>query len=130
MKTATAKLNNWRQAPRKVRLVVNAVRGKKVSEAIINLDFLPKRASKPIKDLLLSALANARNLEIPTDNLVVKTIQVNGGGILYRRRPASRGSAHPIRKRTSHIFVELAEKEEVKKAKKSKPIKSSIKNKK
>ena len=108
-KTAKATLGNFRQAPRKMRMVANAVRGKKVSDVLINLDFTAKKASLPIKNLILSALANAKNLDIPTENLVVKTIKVDSGKILYRRRPAARGSAHPIRKRTSAIFVELGE---------------------
>lgn len=110
MTTAHATLKNWRQSPRKVRMVANAVRGKKVSEALINLDFVAKKASAPIKNLINSALANAKVLNIPTENLIIKTIKVDGGAIMYRRRPASRGSAHPIRKRTSSVFVELGEK--------------------
>ena len=109
MKTAHATLGNFRQAPRKMRMVVNTIRGKKVSDVLVNLDFVAKKASMPIKNLILSALANAKNLDIPTENLIVKTITVDGGAILYRRRPTARGSAHPIRKRTSSIFVELAE---------------------
>ena len=109
MATAQATLRNYRQAPRKMRMVANAIRGKKVSEALINLDFVAKKASLPIKTLILSALANAKNLDIPTENLIIKTIKVESGSILYRRRPASRGSAHPIRKRTSAVFVELGE---------------------
>ena len=109
MATAHATLSNFRQAPRKMRLVANSVRGKKVAEALVNLDFVAKKASQPVKTLIMSALANAKALGIPTDNLIVKTIKVDGGAILYRRRPAARGSAHPIRKRTSAIFVELGE---------------------
>jgi large subunit ribosomal protein L22 len=111
MKTAQATLKNFRQAPRKMRMVVNAVRGKKVSDVLVNLDFIAKRSALPVKNLILSALANAKNLDIPTDNLIIKTIKVDGGSIMYRRRPASRGSAHPIRKRTSSVFVELGEPE-------------------
>ncbi len=107
MANATAKLGNFRQAPRKMRQVANTLRGKKVADALVNLDFMAKRASQPLKKLLQSALANAKNLDIPTDNLIIKKITVDGGSILYRRRPAARGSAHPIRKRTSSIFVEL-----------------------
>jgi large subunit ribosomal protein L22 len=92
-----------------MRMVANTVRGKKVTQALIDLDFVAKKASLPIKTLIMSALANAKALEIPTENLIVKTIQVNGGKIMYRRRPAARGSAHPIRKRTSAIFIELGE---------------------
>ena len=106
---AKATLSDFRQAPRKMRMVANTVRGKKVSEALVNLDFVAKKASAPIKTLIMSALANAKSLEIPTENLIVKIITVDSGSIMYRRRPAARGSAHPIRKRTSAIFVELGE---------------------
>ena len=109
MKIAKAQLNNFRQAPRKMRMVANAVRGKKVNDAIITLDFMAKKASLPIKNLIISALANAKNLDIPADKLLVKTIKVDSGSILYRRQPAAHGSAHPLRKRTSAIFVELGE---------------------
>ncbi len=94
-----------------MRMVANTVRGKKVAQALINLDFVAKKASAPIKTLIMSALANAKALEIPTENLIIKTIKVDSGSIMYRRRPAARGSAHPIRKRTSAIFVELGEAE-------------------
>jgi large subunit ribosomal protein L22 len=117
MATAKATLSNFRQAPRKMRMVANTVRGKKVSEALVNLDFVAKKASAPIKTLISSALANAKALDIPTENLIVKTIKVDSGSIMYRRRPAARGSAHPIRKRTSAIFVELGEAEPKKKVK-------------
>jgi large subunit ribosomal protein L22 len=100
-----------------MRMVVNAVRGKKVSDVLVNLDFIAKRGALPIKTLILSALANAKNLDIPTENLVIKTIKVDGGSIMYRRRPAARGSAHPIRKRTCSVFVELGEAEAKKKTK-------------
>ena len=118
-----ATLSNFRQAPRKMRMVANAVRGKKVSEVLINLDFVAKKASLPIKTLIMSALANAKALDVPTENLIVKTIKVDGGKIMYRRLPAARGSAHPIRKRTSAIFVELAEAVSKKKTKISKEVK-------
>ncbi len=111
MATAKATLSNFRQAPRKMRLVANSVRGKKVEEALINLDFVAKRAAAPIKNLILSALANAKALEIPTEDLIIKTIKVDGGAIIYRRRPAARGSSHPIRKRTSSVYIELGTKE-------------------
>lgn len=104
-----ATLSNFRQTPRKMRLVANSVRGKKVSDVLVNLDFVAKRASLPIKTLIMSALANAKAMDIPTENLIVKTIKVDCGKIMYRRLPAARGSAHPMRKRTSAIFVELGE---------------------
>ena len=109
MAIAHATLSDFRQSPRKMRLVANLVKGKKVSEALINLDFTAKRASDPVRTLIASALANAKSLGMDTENLIVKNIQVNSGKILYRRLPAARGSAHPMRKRTSQIYVELAE---------------------
>lgn|SRR4051812_29189534 len=109
MAEARAELNNYRQSPRKVRVVADAIRGKKATDALITLTFTTKRASKPLEKLLASAIANAKNLSIPTENLIVKTISVDGGKILYRRRPRSHGMANPIRKRTSHVEIVLAE---------------------
>lgn len=126
MATAKATLSNFRQAPRKMRMVANLVRGKKVADALVNLDFVAKKASAPIKTLISSALANAKALDIPTENLIIKTIKVDGGAILYRRIPAARGSAHPIRKRTSAIFVELGEAEPKKKSKLSKEVTAPV----
>lgn len=124
MKTAQATLSNFRQTPRKMRMVANLVRGKRVSDVLVQLDFVAKKASLPIKNLIASAVANAKAMDIPTDELVVKTIKVDGGSIMYRRRPAARGSAHPIRKRTSSVFVELSPLAE---SKKSKVIKEEMK---
>lgn len=118
MATASATLSNLRQSPRKVRVVADLVRGKKVADAILSMQFTEKRASAPIRKLIESALANAKAQSLPTENLVVKTIEVNGGKTLYRRMPSARGSAHPIRKRTSMISLTLAEGEV--KAKKTK----------
>jgi len=112
MKEITANLNSYRQSPRKVRLVADAIRGKKVSLAKTTLDFLIKRSSKPLQTLLNSAIANAKNLGIDEKDLFVKSITVNGGAILYRRMPVAHGSSNPIRKRTSHVKIVLAEKVE------------------
>lgn len=109
MTEVTAHLKNYRQSPRKVRLVADTVRGKRVEEALTLLSFVPKRAAMPLHKLVASAIANAKNLAIPTENLVVKEMRVDGGAILYRRQPRSRGMANPLRKRTSHVFVTLAE---------------------
>ena len=62
MATAHATLSNFRQTPRKMRMVANTVRGKKVADALVNLDFVAKKASAPIKTLIMSALANAKAL--------------------------------------------------------------------
>ncbi len=108
MEQAKAKLSTYRQSPRKVRLVAGLVRGKKVADALTILSFTPKRSALPIQKLLASALANAKNLSLAEENLVIKEIKVDEGPILYRRRPRSRGMANPIRKRTSHVSVTLA----------------------
>lgn len=109
MATVSAQLNDYRQSPRKVRVVARSVQGKKVSDAIIALDFLAKRSASPLAKLVRSAVANAKNLNIDTSELVIKEIRVDGGKILYRRRSASRGRAPAIRKRTSHVLVVLEE---------------------
>ncbi len=109
MAKASATLSNLRQSPRKVRVVADLVRGKKVADAILSMQFTEKRASAPIRKLIESALANAKAQSMPTEHLVVKTVEVNSGKTLYRRMPAARGSAHPIRKRTSMISVTLEE---------------------
>ncbi len=110
MNEITAQLNSYRQSPRKVRIVANALRSKSIKEAKSRLNFITKRATGPLHKLLNSAIANAKNLGAKVDDLWVKSITVDGGKILYRRRPVSHGSAHTIHKRTSHITVTLAEK--------------------
>ncbi len=104
----TAKLNDYRQSPRKVRLVANLVKGKKIEDAKNTLTFLIKRASKPLADLIDSAVANAsHNFNIKAEQLYVKEFRVDEGAILKRRMPRARGMAYQINKRTSHIFVQL-----------------------
>ena len=110
MEQAKATLSTYRQSPRKVRLIADLVRGKSIKDAVVALDFIPKRAALPIKKLLSSALANAKNLSLPEEKLVVKEIRVDEGPTLFRRRPRSRGMANPINKRTSHVSVILASK--------------------
>jgi large subunit ribosomal protein L22 len=104
----TARLNDYRQSPRKVRLVANLVKGKKVEEVKNTLSFLIKRASKPLSDLLDSAIANAsHNFNLSADQLYVKEFRVDEGQVLKRRRPRARGMAYPINKRTSHVLITL-----------------------
>ncbi|KND48606.1 MAG: ribosomal protein L22 [Parcubacteria bacterium C7867-005] len=109
MAEAKATLSDYRQSPRKVRIVADMVRGKKVEDAIVTLSFVPKRSALPLQKLIASALANAKSLSIPVENLVVKEIRVDGGKILYRRMAMSRGRAFVMRKRTTHVNVTLAE---------------------
>lgn len=102
-------LKNYRQAPRKVRLVANLMKGKTVPRAIAELEVLPKRASEPMKKLLLSAVANAKENDGIADMnaLFVKEVRVDQGVILKRSMPRAHGSASPIHKHTSHVIVEL-----------------------
>ena len=119
-----AYLKNYRQSPRKVRLVATLVKGKKVNEALVELDFLAKRAGFPIKKLLLSAIANAVNMGVSRDNLYIKELRVDKGIVMKRMMPAAMGTGHRINKRTSHINILLAEKTETKKDKK--PVKNVL----
>lgn len=99
-----ASLKNYAQSPRKVRLVTDAVKGKSADKALLILENLPKRASQPIMKLLKSALANAGGN--PTE-YIIKDARVDEGVTLKRIRPAAKGSAHLIRKRTSHVTLAL-----------------------
>lgn len=110
MNTATAQLNNYRQSPRKVRLLADLIRGKSVDVAMAALRFADKRAALPFEKLLNSAVANAKNLNLDTEKLLVQEVSVNAGPILYRNMPMARGRAFPIRKRTSRLVIVLAEK--------------------
>ncbi|HEY4514564.1 MAG TPA: 50S ribosomal protein L22 [Candidatus Paceibacterota bacterium] len=99
-----AKLSQYRQAPRKVRLVTDLIKGKSVESAMSELSYLPKRAAGPILKLLKSAVANAGKV----DNLYIKSIGVDKGVVLKRSMPRAHGRAFPIHKHTSHITIELA----------------------
>lgn len=107
MATVTAQLNDYRQSPRKVRVVANLVRGKSVAVALTSLKFLAKRSADPIYKLIESAAANAKSQNLDTDDLTIKEIRVDVGKTLFRRRSASHGRAPVIRKRTSHVSVVL-----------------------
>lgn len=111
MAQVTAKLNYLRIAPRKVRLVANAIKGLPVNEAEAQLLFRPKHSSKPLLDLLRSAMANAKNNhKLNPDKLMVKEIRVDQGPTLKRFLPRAMGRATPLQKKTSHIYLTLEEK--------------------
>ncbi|MFA7192084.1 MAG: 50S ribosomal protein L22 [Candidatus Paceibacterota bacterium] len=114
-------LKNYRQSPRKVRLVAELIKGKRVADANTHLSFLPKRASLPIQKLLNSAIANAKNSGISSENLVVSSVTVDKGIVMKRSMPRARGSASRINKRTSHVVLTLAEKVITPKKSKSTP---------
>lgn len=115
-----AVLKNYRQSPRKVRLIADLVRGKYVDDALVFLSFIDKRAASPVKKLIQSAVSNAKSVgSSDMGKLIIKSIQVDKGFIFKRYRARARGRAAPIRKRTSHISIMLGKKEE--KIKKAKP---------
>jgi large subunit ribosomal protein L22 len=114
MATATqtrARAKYIRIAPRKVRLVVDLIRGKRISEAFAILRMTPRGASPVVEKVLKSAVANAENNHnMDVNRLYVKEIYVDPGPTLKRFHPRAQGRAYSIMKRTSHITVVVAEK--------------------
>jgi large subunit ribosomal protein L22 len=107
---ATATLRYARIAPRKARIVADMIRGQNVASAIDSLRFLNKAGSREFFKLLVSAVANAENLGADdVDALVVRTVTVDQGPALKRFRPRAQGRATRVLKKTSHIFVEVAQ---------------------
>lgn len=105
-----AYLSNYRQSPRKVRLVADLIKGKSVIQAQAELSFMPKKASEVFQKLLASAVANATNTNgLKAEDLLIKEVRVDGARVLKRSMPRARGSAFPILKRSSHVFIALAE---------------------
>jgi len=97
-------------APRKVRLVAQAIRGLRVSEAEAKLMLLPQRARLPILKLLRSAIANAKTTKsLPAEKLIVSEIRVDQGPMLKRFLPRAMGRATPVHKKMSHITIVLGE---------------------
>src|ERR1035437_2975913 len=103
-------LKNYKQSPRKVRLVADLIKSKRVADAFVILDTLPKRASGPISILLASAVSNAKQAGIKIDDLFVENVTVNKGIVMKRSMPRARGSASRINIRTSHVMLTLIEK--------------------
>ena len=108
MTASTATLSNYRQAPRKVRLIADLVRGKSVQHALALLTMLPKRGSEPMSKLIRSAASNTK--DVSAADLYISKIEVNGGMVFKRMMPRARGKGAQIRKRTSHITLSLARK--------------------
>lgn len=108
---AKAHANSIRIAPRKVKLVIDLIRGKQVGEAIAILRHTPKSASPVVEKLLNSAIANAEhNYQMDVNNLVISEVFVNQGTTMKRFRPRAMGRASRINKRTSHITLVVSEK--------------------
>lgn len=110
VKTAEATLRYARISARKVKIVADLIRGKNVDEALAIVKFTPKAASEMLEKLLKSAIANAENNHaMDSKKLYIAEIYANQGPTLKRIRPAAKGSAVRIRKRTSHITIVLKE---------------------
>ena len=114
---AFAKLNNCPTSPRKMRIVADSVRGKKVEMALTILKFSQKEASNKLEKLLISAISNWQakneNSDVEEANLFVKEIRVDSAGMLKRLRPAPQGRAHRIRKRSNHVTLSLGSKNSI-----------------
>ena len=107
---AVAKLKNCPMSPRKMRLVVDNIRGKNVDEALDILRFTKKKAATWLEKVVLSAIANweyknGQTLNSDDYDLIIKTAFVDEGTMLKRFRPAPHGRAHRIRKRTNHVTI-------------------------
>lgn len=106
---AIAKLKNVPTSPRKMRLVADMIRGRKVSSALSLLKYEPNQGAARLEKLLLSAISNweAKNedLRLEEADLYIKSVTVDSGKILKRLRPAPQGRAHRIRKRSNHVTM-------------------------
>ena len=106
---AVAKLNNYPTSPRKMRLLVDLIRGMEVEKALGVLQFNTKHPSVPLYKLLKSAINNweQKNTEVKVEDakLVVKTIMVDGGRVIKRMRPAPQGRGYRVRKRSNHVTL-------------------------
>ncbi|MCH7656837.1 MAG: 50S ribosomal protein L22 [Bacteroidetes bacterium] len=106
-----AVLKNCPTSPRKMRLVVDMVRGEEVNKALDLLKYSPKEASRKVEKLLLSAIANWQNknegVRVEDSNLFIKELFVDSGRVLKRIRPAPQGRAHRIKKRSNHVTLVL-----------------------
>jgi large subunit ribosomal protein L22 len=103
---ARAVSRHLRIAPRKARGVVDLIRGKNVGDALMILDFLPRKGARLVAKTLKSVIANAESQQrVDVDRLYVRRITIDGGATLKRFTPRAHGRATPIRKRTSHITI-------------------------
>ena len=104
---AVAKLNNEPTSPRKMRLLVDQIRGMAVEKALAELQFSPKHPAVPLRKLLLSAISNWKQKNEGGDEsqLIVKAIMVDGGRVIKRMRPAPQGRGYRVRKRSNHVTL-------------------------
>jgi large subunit ribosomal protein L22 len=120
---ATASLKYLRITPRKVRVVADLIRGKKVDQALAQLAYVEKRAALPLAKLLRSAVANADQAtkgQLDVDRLYVRELQVGQGPSLRRFMPRAMGRAFKVLKKTSHIFIVVGDEKPVRKKKPAK----------
>jgi len=104
---AVAKLNNYPTSPRKMRLLVDLIRGMQVEKALAVLEHNPKHPAVPLRKLVVSAISNWKQKNEGGDEstLVVKTIMVDGARVIKRMRPAPQGRGYRVRKRSNHVTV-------------------------
>jgi large subunit ribosomal protein L22 len=110
---AKAVVRHVRMSPRKMRVIANLVRGKRVEEAMSLLKHMPKKGAVVIRKLLISAVANAeqKSENVDVDSLLIRDCNVDNGPILKRWMPRSMGRANRIQRRTSHVTVVVQENE-------------------
>ncbi|MEO1616121.1 MAG: 50S ribosomal protein L22 [Planctomycetota bacterium] len=119
MSTFVASHRNARISAQKVRLVADLVRGQFADEALDTLKFQPQRGARMLEKVIQSAVANAQDPEqtggrpYTIDELVLSDVRVDGGPMFRRMRPRARGSAHIIKKRSSHISVKVTPVDEI-----------------
>jgi large subunit ribosomal protein L22 len=104
---AVAKLNNYPTSPRKMRLLVDLIRGMEVEKALAVLEHNPKHPAVPLRKLVMSAISNWKSKNEGGDEnaLVVKTIMVDAARVIKRMRPAPQGRGYRVRKRSNHVTV-------------------------
>ncbi|MGI9013863.1 MAG: 50S ribosomal protein L22 [Phycisphaerales bacterium] len=100
-----------RIAPRKARLIADLIRGKRVDEAMTELEFSKRRGAYFFRGVLKSAIANAEEQDADVTALYVSESRVDEGPTMKRFQPKDRGRAHPIKKRTSHLYITVDERE-------------------
>ncbi len=128
-----AYLKNYRQSPRKVRLVTDLIKGKPVQRAILILDTTPKRATAQLSKLVRSAISNAKAQGIKAEDLIIKEIRVDKGLTMHRFMPKAHGRASRFDKHSSNIILTLAvqelknDKDQMANSKKSVPKTKKIK---
>ena len=119
---AVAKLRNYPTSPRKMRLLADLIRGKKVEKVLAELEHHPKHPAVPLRKLVLSAINNWKQKNEGGDEseLVIKTIFVDGARTLKRMRPAPQGRGYRVRKRSNHVTVIVDQKGAIAEVKPSK----------